>query len=97
MTHISIKAVKDELSLLSRCVHENITKYHESIVVGTKLWVVMDFSSGGSVRHLLKSGLIPEYYLQIIVSQVLNALVYLHTKVHIIHRDIKGLFLIFNK
>lgn len=50
----------------------------------------MDYAGGGSIRNILKSGVIPETYIQIIVSQVLKALVYLHTKVGIIHRDIKG-------
>jgi serine/threonine protein kinase len=51
----------------------------------------MDYAGGGSIRSLLASGVIPEKPLQSIISQILQALVYLHTKVGIIHRDIKGI------
>jgi serine/threonine-protein kinase 24/25/MST4 len=84
-----ITSVRQELLLLSKCDSPFITKYHESILVGSKLWIVMDYAAGGSIRSLLQSGVIPESAISNILRQVLNALVYLQ-KVGIIHRDIKG-------
>ncbi|KAJ3336855.1 Serine/threonine-protein kinase 24 [Gonapodya sp. JEL0774] len=66
------------------------TKYHESIVVDRKLWIVMEYCGVGSVRDVLKSGILEEKHIAIIVRQVLQALVYLHNKCNIIHRDIKA-------
>ncbi|KXS16016.1 Pkinase-domain-containing protein [Gonapodya prolifera JEL478] len=66
------------------------TKYHESIVVDMKLWIVMEYCGVGSVRDVLKSGVLEEKHIAIIVRQVLQALVYLHNRCNIIHRDIKS-------
>ncbi|KAJ3416677.1 Serine/threonine-protein kinase 25 [Chytridiales sp. JEL 0842] len=82
--------VQKEITVLSHCESEHITRYHGSYLVGTKLWVVMDFAAGGSLRSILKSGPIEERHIAIIIREVLSALVYLHKSVKIIHRDIKA-------
>ncbi|KAI9205431.1 kinase-like domain-containing protein [Polychytrium aggregatum] len=82
--------VRKEISLLSNCDSEYITRYHGSFLNGTKLWVVMDYAGGGSMRSILKSGPIEEPYIAVIVREVLQALIYLHKHAHIIHRDIKA-------
>ncbi|KAJ3197407.1 citrate (Si)-synthase [Irineochytrium annulatum] len=82
--------VQKEISVLSRCDSEHITRYHGSYLIGTKLWIVMDFAAGGSLRNILKSGPIDEKYIAVIAREVLMALVYLHKSAKIIHRDIKA-------
>ena len=84
-----IQDVKKEIAILSKCDSPLITRYYSSLVVGTNLWVVMDYASGGSVRQLLASGNIPEPCIAVIALQVTHGLVYLHKKANIIHRDIK--------
>ncbi|KAI8905198.1 kinase-like domain-containing protein [Gorgonomyces haynaldii] len=84
-----IDAVRRELALLAKCDSPLVTRYHESILVGTKLWVVIDYCGGGSLREILESGVIPETYMGIVIRQMVQALIYLHNKVEIIHRDIK--------
>lgn len=84
--------IQREINLLSQLKNadtQNITRYHGSFLNGTKLWIVMDFAAGGSIRSLMNGGKIEEPYIALIAREVLTALVYLH-KNYIIHRDIKG-------
>ncbi|ORY53140.1 kinase-like protein, partial [Rhizoclosmatium globosum] len=83
--------VQKEISVLSHIDNDYITRYHGSYLVGTKLWIVMDYAAGGSLRNwLLKSGAIEERCIAIIAREILYALIYLHKSVKIIHRDIKA-------
>lgn len=84
-----ISDVRKEIMLLSNCDSEYITRYYGSYLVDTKLWVVMDYASGGSVRHVLKAGPLDERVIAVIAREMLSALVYLHKSAGIIHRDIK--------
>ena len=68
---------------------QNVCKYHGSFLNGTRLWIIMDYCEGGSIRTLMKSGRIEEKYIVIIIREVLIALQYIH-KADIIHRDIKA-------
>ncbi|KAF9128963.1 hypothetical protein BGX30_014137 [Mortierella sp. GBA39] len=43
------------LSQLKNCDSQNITRYHGSFLNGTKLWIVMDYAAGGSIRSLRSS------------------------------------------
>lgn len=44
------------LSQLKNCDSQNITRYHGSFLNGTKLWIVMDYAAGGSIRSLVREG-----------------------------------------
>ncbi|KAF9117675.1 hypothetical protein BGW39_001959 [Mortierella sp. 14UC] len=78
------------LSQLKNCDSQNITRYHGSFLNGTKLWIVMDYAAGGSIRSLLQAlPRIDEKCIALIAREVLQALGYLH-KHGIIHRDIKA-------
>lgn len=87
-----IQDVQKEIMLLSQLSHtdvQNVTRYHTSFLQGSKLWIIMDYCAGGSIRTLLKAGTIEEKYSAIIIREVLIALIYIH-KEGIIHRDIKA-------
>lgn len=72
-----------------------LTTYFASRVVGTKLWIIMEFVSGGSVKDLIKDckkkGLpgLSEKNIAVIVKAVLKGLVYLAVD-NKFHRDIKA-------
>lgn len=51
-----IKDIQKEIALLSQLKAgdaPNITAFHGSYLLGHRLWVIMDFCSGGSVRTLV--------------------------------------------
>ncbi|KAI8971775.1 Pkinase-domain-containing protein [Mycotypha africana] len=84
--------IQREISLLSQLTHaksQNITPYYGSFLNDTKLWIIMDYAAGGSVRTIMKAGNIEERYIAVITREVLLALSYLHRN-QIIHRDIKA-------
>ncbi|KAL7324415.1 kinase that interacts with cdc31p, variant 4 [Mucor circinelloides] len=84
--------IQREIALLSQLTHarsQNITPYYGSFLNDTKLWIIMDYAAGGSVRTIMKAGNLEERYIAVITREILLALSYLH-KNQIIHRDIKA-------
>lgn len=70
----------------------NVTQYYGCYVHGPRVWLVMEWAQGGSVRTLMKAtddGTIEEKYVVLIIREVLVGLAHLH-KAAIIHRDIKA-------
>lgn len=67
----------------------NVTHYYGSFLVDTKLWIIMDYCAGGSIRTLLKAGVFEEKYIGVVAREVLTALLAVH-KMGVIHRDIKA-------
>lgn len=87
-----ISEIQREVALLSElrdAARYNITLYHGCHLNGHELWIAMDFASGGSIRTLMKSGVVEEKYAALIVREVLVALAFLHRQ-DIIHRDVKA-------
>ncbi|PNS16546.1 hypothetical protein CAC42_280 [Sphaceloma murrayae] len=84
-----IQEIQQEISLLSTCSSEYVTRYKASFVRGTKLWIVMEFLGGGSCLDLLKPGAFTEAQIAIVMRELLSGLDYLHSTGKI-HRDIKA-------
>lgn len=80
--------IQQEIALLSQCVSNYITKYYGSYVNGFKLWIVMEYLSGGSCLDLLQPGPFSEEFIAIILRELIHGLDYLHSEGKI-HRDIK--------
>ncbi|ORY80313.1 kinase-like domain-containing protein [Protomyces lactucae-debilis] len=96
---LNLDTVEDEVSDIQKEIvllqslksgdAQNVVKYHGSFLNGMRLWIIMDYCEGGSIRTLMKCGRIEEKYIVIIVREVLAALIYIH-KSHMIHRDLKA-------
>ncbi|KAJ3482494.1 hypothetical protein NLI96_g6936 [Meripilus lineatus] len=85
--------IQREVALLTQLRDApNVTKYFGCYLDGPRVWIVMEYAQGGSVRTLMKAskdGTIEEKYVVVIIREVLLALGYLH-KSAIIHRDLKA-------
>ncbi|RHY10321.1 hypothetical protein DYB36_001690, partial [Aphanomyces astaci] len=51
-----IDDVQKEIAVLSQCSCAQLTKYMGSFIVGTKLWIIMEYLAGGSVLDLMAPG-----------------------------------------
>jgi len=50
-----ITDVQKEITVLSQCDTPYIIKYYASYIVDTKLWIVMEYMSGGSCWYLVNN------------------------------------------
>lgn len=85
--------IQREVALLTQLRDApNVTQYYGCFLDGPRVWIVMEYAQGGSVRTLMKAskdGTVEEKYVVIIIREVLLGLNYLH-KSSIIHRDLKA-------
>lgn len=84
----NILEFKREITLLSTCNDDNITKYYGCFVKGFKLWIVMEYLPGGSLSDLLVPGPIRETAIVGLCRDIVLGLHYLHNSGKI-HRDLK--------
>ena len=100
---INFETISDDIEELMRearsmreCSHINTVKIISGFVVGSRLWIVMEYLAGGSVADILRflytverQTRLSEIQVACIISDVLQALIYLHGQGKI-HRDIKA-------
>lgn len=85
-----VKDIQQEIRFLSNLKSvPNITHYFGSYLNGHKLWILMDYCAGGSVRTLLKPGPLHEKYISVVARELFIALQFIHEH-GVIHRDIKA-------
>ncbi|XVE64250.1 hypothetical protein DITRI_Ditri07aG0086100 [Diplodiscus trichospermus] len=86
----SSKQLMQEIALLSRLRHPNIVQYYGSEKVEDRLYIYLEYVSGGSIYKLLQEyGQLGELAIRSYTQQILSGLAYLHSK-STVHRDIKG-------
>ncbi|KAJ8623837.1 hypothetical protein MRB53_032367 [Persea americana] len=86
----SAKQLMQEIATLSRLRHPNIVQYYGSETVDEKLYIYLEYVSGGSIHKLLQEyGQLGDPAIRTYTQQILSGLEYLHAK-NTVHRDIKG-------
>jgi len=81
--------IRDEMNVLEFLDHPNVVSYHGIEVHRDKVYIFMEFCSGGSLAGLLEHGRIEdEQVIMVYALQLLEGLAYLHES-GIVHRDIK--------
>lgn len=81
--------IRDEQAVLEVLDHPNIVQYYGIEVHRDKVYIFMEYCSGGSLANLLEHGRIEdETVVQVYALQMLEGLAYLH-EAGIAHRDIK--------
>jgi p70 ribosomal S6 kinase len=81
--------MKSERQILTKVQHPFLVSLKFAFQSETKLFLVMDFLSGGELfLHLRKRGLILEYEVQFYLGEMILAIDFLHHQ-GIIHRDLK--------
>ena len=88
-TSDELTEIQREIDMLRVCKSEYVVSCEGSTLVDSKLWIVMEYMGGGSIRDLIQIRKMPENTIAIVLKQILLALNFLH-KGRKIHRDIKA-------
>ncbi|KAL3609894.1 hypothetical protein D5086_000914 [Populus alba] len=83
----SAQQLGQEIMILSRLRHPNIVQYYGSETVEDKLYIYLEYVSGGSIYKLLQEyGQFDEIAIRSCTQQILSGLAYLHAK-NTVHRQ----------
>lgn len=88
----SVKAIKKEIDLMRQIVSDYTIHYYGMILFQNRHTILMEFCNLGSFRDLVdyRNEVLTENQIAIVMHDLLNALLILHEKYHIVHRDIKA-------
>ncbi|CAD5224668.1 unnamed protein product [Bursaphelenchus okinawaensis] len=86
----NFSVIQQEIVVLRECVHPNIISYYGSYLRRERLWIVMEYCTGGSLQDIYHmTGPLTELQVAFVCRETLKGLEYLHAKGKV-HRDIKG-------
>ena len=84
------KFLPREMAVMIEVNHQNIIQLFDIFIANKRLFIFMEFASGGDIAgYLKKHGPMKEPKAYYWFRQVCDGLNYLHTEAHIAHRDIK--------
>jgi mitogen-activated protein kinase kinase kinase len=84
-----VSQIRDEMGVLQVLDHPNVVQYYGIEPHRDKVYIFMEYCSGGSLAGLLEHGRIEdETVIQVYALQMLEGLGYLH-EANVVHRDIK--------
>jgi serine/threonine-protein kinase 24/25/MST4 len=85
-----VQDVHREIAVMSNLHCPQLIQYYASYVIGSKLWIVMEYLEAGSLLDIIKEfGPLQENDVAFIIRELLLALQYLHGE-RKIHRDVKA-------
>lgn len=95
MDEYNLKALEQEVNIMNNLDHPNIVRLHDLYDTPNHLHMIIDLLSGGELfERILDKGHFSEKDAAHIITQVAEALNYLHSK-KIVHRDLKPENLLF--
>jgi len=81
--------ILNEIQVMKLYKHKNIVNFIDGYFWNDKLWVIMEYVSGGTLTDILVNNFMNEKQISVVCREVLQGLVFLHSQ-NIIHRDIKS-------
>lgn len=92
----SREEVQHEVQILKRQAnrHNNVIKYYDSWFRGSELCILMEYAPNGTLLDYIdharqNNTFIPEMEVIHMLKQMLSALDFFHTKLNVVHRDVK--------
>ncbi|VDD85084.1 unnamed protein product [Enterobius vermicularis] len=79
----------NEVVVMRDYEHPNIVKMYSSYLIGSELWVMMEYMEGGPLTDIITRTRLDEETIATVCLQCLKGLDYLHSK-GVVHRDIKS-------
>ena len=92
-----VERVSREIHILKLIRHPNIIQLYEIIETPLKLYLIMEYASGGELfDYIVKHNNLPERESCAIFHEIIAGIEYIH-KLHIVHRDLKPENLLLNE